>query len=593
MVAVERACFSLILWFILAPLFCGRYEMKKTLKKDKKRSAPDVVSIPPMTSGREIILLALCVILLGGIYAGKAYNMDDPLTVWTAQRIAITPTDYYGFDLNWYGYNSPMVQTDLNPPGVAYYLAVLGRLSNWRESVMHGGIVLFGVALILGLYQLARRMGGAPLVAAAIALVSPGVFVSMGTVMTDLPMTALWIWAIVLWMRGLDKDSFWPNAVSGLLIGLAVMAKYFALSLVPLLLVYTLLSERKRWNRLVWLITPMAILVLFELYTQRLYGVGQIRGYLGLVNQYYDIYTVNYWRKFLAGLTFLGAGAAPVLFLAPWLWRRAERGLFWIGVLGVALFTLFLQQTGWQAGETKILYAWWFWLQFGIWLLAGIHIITLTILEIRSLRDRDAVLLGLWLGGTLIYCMFLYHLVNIRVILPVLPVTALLCARRLQRLRAERKSGAPAPIRLVWPALAASLVLSLSVAWADIELANSAKAAAEKIAPEKRSGRTWFSGHWGFQYYMQARGAKPIDIKHQDFRLGDTVVTPMNASNRLLPRPRVASRDESFELPVCRWVTTMQGDCGAGFYADLWGALPFVFGPVPPERYQVTVLGRR
>jgi hypothetical protein len=92
---------------------------------------------------------------------------------------------------------------------------------------------------------------------------------------------------------------------------------------------------------------------------------------------------------------------------------------------------------------------------------------------------------------------------------------------------------------------------------------------------------------------MEARGAKAIDMKRQDFRLGDTVVTPMNASNRFLTRPRVATTNQSFELPVCSWLTTMQADCGAGFHADLWGPLPFVFGPVPAERYQVIVLGGR
>jgi 4-amino-4-deoxy-L-arabinose transferase-like glycosyltransferase len=586
------AYFSLDSWGILTPLFFGRNEMKPR-SKAKKSSVPVAPAVVPSSPWRENILLAICVLLLSGIYIGKAYNMDDPLVVWTAQRIATTPADFYGFNVNWYGYNTPMVQTDLNPPGISYYLSIFGILSHWRESAMHSAVVLFGIALILGIYWLARKMGGEPLVAASIALVCPGVFVSMGTVMTDLPMVALWVWAIVLWLHGLEKEHSWPNAVSGLLIGLAVMAKYFALSLVPLLLVYTLLFGRKRWARLVWLITPLAILLLFELYTQWLYGAGQIREYLGLVNTYYESYPVNYGRKFLAGVTFLGAGAAPVLFLAPWLWRRTERRALWIGALVVALFTVSLQQSGWQAGETQGSFAWWFWLQIGLWLLAGIHLIALAVSEIWSRRDRDAILLGLWLCGTLFYCMFLYHLVNIRVILPVLPVAALLCVRRMQRLRAESKAGAPAMIKLVWPALAVGLALSLCVAWADITLANSAKIAAERIAPEKRSGRTWFSGHWGFQYYMQARGAKPIDSKHQDFRLGDTVVTPMNASNRLLPRPRVASRDESFELPVCSWVTTMQADCGAGFYADIWGPLPFVFGPVPSERYQVTVLGRR
>lgn len=578
----------------------------KTRAKNRKRpvsttkNAVKASSLVPITANamppsprREIILLAICVLLLCGIYVGKAYNMDDPLVVWTAQQIAAHPTDFYGFDVNWYGYITPMVRASLNPPGAAYYLVIFGVLSHWHESAMHGAVALIAVALILGIYWLARQMNASPLVAAIIALVCPGVFVSMGTVMTDLLMTALWVWAVALWLRGLDKAHPGVNAASGLLIGLAALAKYFAISLVPLLFVYTLLSGRKRWIRLVWLIIPVAIIVLFELYERRLYGIGQIQEVHELAKEYYGRVTVNYSQKFLTVLTFLGAGAAPVLFLAPWLWRRTQRAALCIGILAVAAFTLALQQSGWQVSATPISFSWWFWLQYGLWLLAGIHIIALTAAEIWSRRDRDAILLSLWFGGTLFYCLSFNHLVNIRGILPALPVIALLCAMRLRRLQAERKIRVPVLTKPARSALAASLVLSLCIAGADIQLANSAKIAAERIAPEKRSGRTWFSGHWGFQYYMEARGAKPIDAQHQDFRLGDTVVAPMNTSNRFLARPRVASTDQSFELPVCGWVTTMQADCGAGFHADLWGPLPFVFGPVPAERYQVIVLGRQ
>jgi hypothetical protein len=570
----------------------GEVKMKAR-SKNPTRSDQTTAKPVPSSLRRDMVLLAICVLLFCGIYVGKAYNMDDPLVLWTAQRIAAHPGDFYGFDVNWYGYSTPMELTDLNPPGAAYYAAIFGILFGWQEWAIHCGFALAAVALILGIYQLARQMGGVPLLAAVFALASPGVFISMGTVMTDIIMMSLWMWAIVLWMRGLDEGHSGANALSALLVGLAVLVKYFALSLVPLLLVYTIPYGRKRWARLFWLFIPLVMVGLFDLYTEWLYGLGQIRGILGLVDQYYQIYTVNHLRKFLTGLTFLGAGAAPALFIAPWLWRRKGRRTLWIGAIGVALMTVVLQQSGWNVGEPQVSFSWWFWPQYGLWLLAGIHIIALMVAEIWTQRDRDAVFLCLWLAGTLFYCIFVYHFVNIRVILPALPVIALVCARRLRRMREESRADALMMPKPAWAMLAGSLALCLAGAQADIRLANSAKTAAEKISREKRSGNIWFSGHWGFQYYMEARGAKPIDIKHQSFQLGDTIVTPMNASNRFLTRPRIESADQSFEVPVCGWISTMQADCGAGFYADLWGPLPFVLGPVPAERYQVTVLGRR
>ena len=557
------------------------------MKRNSKEPGynPSPAAAPPSQSRREIILLVAGTLLLCGIYLGKAYNIDDPLTIWTAQRIAAHPADFYGFDVNWHGTFAPMLQTNLNPPGVAYYLAPFGIFSNWHEPALHIALALVAAAFIPGIYFLALRMNGHPLTAAVFALVCPGVFVSMGTVMTDLPMAALWVWAVLLWLRGLNSDRPGLNAAAGVLIGLAALMKYFAASLIPLLFVYTLLSERKR--RLAWLLVPIAILGLFELYTWQLYGAGHFRVIAGLGEEYYADTVVNYGRKFMTALTFLGAGAAPALFLAPWLWR--SRIIVPVIAAAVALVTVILKQGGWQPGDVQISFGWGFWIQYGFWLLAGVHIIALVVAELWRRCDRDAILCGFWLGGTFFYSVFIYHMINIRVILPAIPVAAILCARQLNR--GERKRR-PAVAAGVWSAFAASLALSLCVAYADISLANSARSAVERIAPEKRSGRTWFSGHWGFQYYMEARGAKSIDVEHQDFQLGDTVVTPLNATNIFMPKPLVTSTDQSFALPVIHWVTTMRAECGAGFHADLWGPLPFVFCPVPDERYQMIVLDK-
>ncbi len=536
---------------------------------------------------RDMILLTLVTLALCVIFLGKAYHIDDVLVIWAAKWITAHPADFYGFEVNWFGVYAPMVQVYLNPPAAAYYAAAFGALFGWSEPVMHGSMALIAVALVLGVYRLARQLGGNPLLAAALALVSPGILVSMGTMMTDLPMTALWVWATALWLRGLDEPRSTANAFSALLIGLAALTKYFAISLVPLLLVYTYFYGRKRWARAAWLIIPVVFLGLLDWYTHPRYGQSQFRETAGVLKAFHEPDALNPVQKIMTGLAFIGAGAAPALFIAPWLWGRVGRIALCGGGAAIAAATVVLAQSGWQPGIPKVSYSWWFWLQYGLWIAAGLHIIALAAAEVWQRRDRNAVLLGLWLIGALLFGVFIYHFVNIRVILPALPAIALLCARRLGMRSA---AGAPAWPRPVWLGLAAGLVLSVCVAHADITLANSGRTAAERIAPEKRQGRTWFSGHWGFQYYMEARGAKPIDLRHPaEIRRGDTLVTPMNASNRIRIGGRGAYIDESFELPVCSWLTTMQADCGAGFYSDLWGPLPFVFGPAPLEKYEVNV----
>jgi len=535
---------------------------------------------------RDMLLLALGTLIICALFFGKAFHIDDTLLVWTAQQIAKHPADFFGFEANWYGFYAPIVHIFLNPPGAAYYAAVFGALFGWSEPVMHGSMALMAVALVLGVYCLARQLHANPLPAAVGSLVSPGILVSMGTMMTDLPMTALWIWAIALWLRGLDERYPTLNAMSALLIGLAVLTKYFAIVLVPLLLAATALSGRKRWIRAAWLLLPVALLGLLDLYMQRQYGVSHLLGSSELLREFHERYALDSGRKILMGLAFLGAGGAPALFVAPWLWGRKGRLTLGAGAAVTAAATLILARSGWQAGLSETTYSWWFWPQYGLWIAAGCHILALALAELWQRRDREAVLLAFWLAGTLFYGIFVNHFINMRVMLPALPAVALLCVRRLN---SRRENGLPAFPRAAWLGMLAGLALSLGVAYSDTLLANSARTAAERIGPENREGRTWFSGHWGFQYYMEARGAKPIDTRNPDIRMGDTIVTPMNGSNRIKIDKPGSYIDESFEIPVCSWLATMRAECGAGFYSDFWGPLPFVFGPAPPEQYEVIV----
>ena len=130
---------------------------------------------------REMILLTLGVLVLCGLCFGKAYHMDDPLVVWTAQRIAAHPADFYGFDVNWYGFYAPMDAGVSEPAG----RGVLRWRSLVRSSLERAGdawrIALDGGRAYSGMYLLARLTGWRiRLPAAVLALVSPGVLVSMG-----------------------------------------------------------------------------------------------------------------------------------------------------------------------------------------------------------------------------------------------------------------------------------------------------------------------------------------------------------------------------------------------------------------------------
>jgi hypothetical protein len=138
----------------------------------------------------------------------------------------------------------------------------------------------------------------------------------------------------------------------------------------------------------------------------------------------------------------------------------------------------------------------------------------------------------------------------------------------------------------------ASAVVSLLVTRADASLANAGRDAASSVYLQLHSSvaPVYFEGHWGFQFYMQKLGAKPADLHNDVFHSGDVLVIPENTTNSFGPPPGFGLSGTILEFPLPRPFTTMSQPLGAGFYASVWGPLPFAMGPVPPERYYLARL---
>jgi hypothetical protein len=140
--------------------------------------------------------------------------------------------------------------------------------------------------------------------------------------------------------------------------------------------------------------------------------------------------------------------------------------------------------------------------------------------------------------------------------------------------------------------LAVGAMLSFLVARGDFILAHAVRQCAQATGAQFESGGTtlWFQGHWGFQYYMEAAGASPIDVKSSALQPGARVAIPSNNTNLLPPRPEKADLLGTIVVPGPYLLTTWSQPTGAGFYASAWGPLPFAFGDVPVESVSVYVL---
>jgi hypothetical protein len=224
-----------------------------------------------------------------------------------------------------------------------------------------------------------------------------------------------------------------------------------------------------------------------------------------------------------------------------------------------------------------------------LFIAAGFAVMAIAVADAWEHKDPDSLLLMLWVFGTFIFTGFLNWTINARSVLPLIPAAGILLARRFDMLQTR-------PTRLRSRALVLPLALagavSLWLAWGDIELANSARTAATLIQQKTRdqTGAVWFTGHWGFQYYMESFGAQPVVLDDPPHRPGDFLVIAENS--RLFDlRPNFVASREVIQVPMHLGITTAETKLGAGFYSFDSGPLPFAIGAVPPERYEVIRLG--
>lgn len=529
---------------------------------------------------RAVPLLAILTFLLFIPFCGKAFHVDDTLFLKAAHQIISHPLDPYGFIVNWRLTEMPMADVMKNPPLASYYIALIASLLGWSEEILHIAFLPFTIAAVLGVYNLARHMKAPPVLASLAFLLSPIFMVSSTNIMCDTMMVAFYIWAIIFWIEGIKNNSSLRIISAILLAIIAVFTKYFALSVFILMLIYVLMSRRKIMVSLGALVIPIVILFGYQQLTASLYGHGLLTDAAEYANFYRKQAATAFWGNIIVGIGFLGATLPCIFLLAPKLYRIP----FFIGGFIVAFTVAFLVTSGIiPAGSPPVFIdklRLFFTLQMSILITMGFFIIA-TILTVWKLKnDPDLILLVLWCIGTLTFSWIINWSINARSIMPIGPAAAILFARLFTI------DSKPA-IQWTMASLLCAAILSLSVCWGDYRLANTGREAASRILSIPNSNTVWFQGHWGFQYYLEAGGAKSLDPLKSRVEHGDLLVVPSNNTSPFPINQELLNPLESIDLIASRWVTTTHGYFSAGFYAHIMGPLPFVFGPVPLEHYYV------
>lgn len=463
-------------------------------------------------SARAWAILGLALVLALS-NAPKPLHIDDGLVWQYARHIARAPLDPYGFASFAVERPEPANET-LSPPGLPYWWALAIRLFGERPLLWKLWLLPLCLLFVHSLHALLRRFaGGLELPLATMLVFSPVVLPALN-LMLDIPALALSLFAFTLFLRASDSlESERPAApayalagAAGVVAALACQTKYTGLLMPAILLVYALLFRRLR----LWMVTAGvagALLVSWETFVALRYGQSHF------VYHYYANHSA--WREKLQfGLplfSLMGTMGPGLLLLGLVALRRSAR---WIGVAAALLAAGFLIVA--LVPETvatltplrppnhePVTLAFVIFALSGLATLATIGVVAVRLLALPSKTDWFLVS---WLGLELIGYFAMSPFPAARRVLGLVIAGTALCGRL-----ASQTIGAGPERRLLTRVVAFNAALGVLFFAVDLNEAVKTRQAVQEAdlwirARSAPGSRTFYVGHWGFQYYAERAG---------------------------------------------------------------------------------------
>lgn len=522
--------------------------------------------------------LAVLMVLLQLPFLPVAFRVDEPNIIALARQIDREPRDPYGFEINWTGTTQPAWEVLANPPVYPAWLALWARLFGWSEISLHASNIPFAVLALVSFMVLARRVGVPPFLAGFLLLGSPAFLLATHVVMPDLAMLSCFLVALSGSMSFLAHGRRWWLAAVFVAALLAPLMKYNGILLAPVLLVLWLFSGRHRELLLIAAAPAMSFALWMALGWQ-IYGTPHFLALGGLEGGPRS-YVVS------GVLSVLGLGVIPVA-LAFMRVQATSAITGWRVSLAIFIFTTLL---GFFALGYPLRPAF----LFGLSVTISIHFLVVVALQIGpAMRRQDGVtvLLIFWILLVLIF-QFKLIFTSVRYLLPLLPAVVLVLLRvRPSESWDSKRFRALAVV---------SVVLSLSVAIGDAAIANVYRrfVRENEMRLRARSGRLYFAGHWGFQFYAESIGATQIESWPEPrYQEGDKVVVARNPfPSILVPNDRrVGWTRTELDERILWPVRTIDCESAANFYGNGIGpcrfqgtaSIPFGLNFGPADRFSI------
>jgi hypothetical protein len=475
-------------------------------------------------TGGALVLLAALATLLN---AFKPLHIDDAAYYAYARQFASSPLDPYGFAVFWYQHPEP-ANAVLAPPVLPLWWSLALRVTD-EPILWKLWLFPFCLCLTWSLHALARRFAGRlALPLTALTVLSPAFLPSLN-LMLDVPAQALSLAALALFLDAADQSSLLRAALAGLVAGVAMQTKYTGFLAPAAMFLYALVHGRLR----LWVPAVAAALAVFSAWEGFLawrYGQSHFLYHLG---QGEPLSERGYLVPLLLSLPGTVAPAILVLGMAALRPRTlpvlATAVLTLLGYVGLACVDLRFRgavapsrplfgervTATWDFTLAELLFG-----VYGIALWTVVGVVTWRLCRLAPLflsRKRPKALpriarpddwfLALWLGLEIAGFFALSPFPAVRRVLGLIVVTGLLTGR----LAARTCRAAPG---LVGIAVADGVLLGLVFQAVDLRGAGVQREAVQRavawVGAEAEGKTIWYVGHWGFQFYAERAGLRPV-----------------------------------------------------------------------------------
>src|SRR2546428_3125103 len=221
---------------------------------------------PTPRTARDLALLIALTLGIHAPFIHQAFHIDDVYYLDVASNVFRNPLFPLDLQTVFEG-NHLTLWAQSHPPLNSYVIAGLLLLNNRAasETFLHTAFLFFPTVITVAFYFLARRFVARPFVATALLATNPILIVCAHTLMTDIPLLAMWLCATTLFVIGISQTRNWMVYAAAMPLTAACFYAYQGFALILLLAFYAMATRRLGFRETLVLCAPVLFIAAWQL----------------------------------------------------------------------------------------------------------------------------------------------------------------------------------------------------------------------------------------------------------------------------------------------------------------------------------------